>query len=229
MSFEELINALIDRQFEEAIGEVERAAAENRHNTFCIRTLADASKLLRRTDVSARAEKLLRNAPDAAFFAGMMSNVELPKSAPEGLRRTESLAKLEEQHPPYQEEKVLQQIRVSAKSGEHIALCLNDQADEARAVAQEGLPLEDVGQTCAFLGKFDIALTIARDSALTDSRQKGVLLVLVIELFRRAQFDAAKSVLTELEGRNPSAYDRIHLALGFGGKIPWCGYPFADW
>lgn len=229
MSFEALAIALIDRQFEKAIGEVERDAAKNRYNTICIRALADASKLLRRTDISTRAEKLLRNAPDATFFAGMISNVELPKAVPNGLRCTESLAALEEKHPPYREEMVLREIRLSAESGEHIALCLNDRIAEARSVAQEGLPLEDIGQTCAFQGKFDIALTIARDSALTDDRQKGVLLVLVIELFRRDQFDAAKCALAELESKNPSVYDRIHLALGFGGRVPWSGYPFADW
>jgi hypothetical protein len=89
--------------------------------------------------------------------------------------------------------------------------------------------LEEVGDTLAVLGEFDEALSIARDPALDKFRQRGVLFVLVIELFRRGRVEEAGAILGELESQGLGPWERIHLTLGFAGREPWGGYPYPDW
>ena len=85
------------------------------------------------------------------------------------------------------------------------------------------------GETLAVLGEFDGALSVARDEALQDFRRRGVLLVLVIELFRNARFAESQALLTEWESSNFGPWRRLLLVLGFAGREPWCGYPYPDW
>jgi hypothetical protein len=89
--------------------------------------------------------------------------------------------------------------------------------------------LEEVGATLAVLGHLDDALNVARDPLLERHRQRGVLIVLVIEFFRRDRIQQCNAILTELEASGLGAWDRIFLALGFGGREPWGGYPYPDW
>jgi hypothetical protein len=130
----------------------------------------------------------------------MITNLELPKTVPLTMRSVASPQKLEQMNPPYHEEVIMNRIQSSATTQEHFAL-----------------------------GDFDSTLSIARDSKLPPFRQKLVLVVLVIEMFRRGQFEGARELLAELESRGLGAWDRITLALGFVGREPWGGYPYPDW
>jgi hypothetical protein len=159
----------------------------------------------------------------------MITNIEFPRTVPEELRTVDSTEKLEEHHPVYIEEDLLRQIRSSAEAEEHFALCLEGRFQEACATAGSGVRLEEVGDTLAVLGNFDEALSIARDPALERFRQRGVLLVLQIELFRRGRIEEADALLVELGSEGLGSWDRIHLALGFAGREPWGGYPYPDW
>jgi hypothetical protein len=70
---------------------------------------------------------------------------------------------------------------------------------------------------------------VARDSTLDAFRQKGVLLVHGIELFRRGHVEKAGAVLAELESRGLGVWRRIQLTLAFAGREPWGGYPYPDY
>jgi hypothetical protein len=214
---------------EAAAAALENEASEDRYNTFCIRALACVATLLQQRGVAERAAQLLREAPDEAFWAEAITNVDLPTKVPEALRQIDSLTALADQYPPYRKEDILRRIRSCAATDDHIARCLEGRFHEACAEAGSGLQLQEVGLTLAALGAFDGALSVARDPALEAFRRKGVLLVIVIEMFRHARISETHALLAELESSECGPWDRILLALGFGQREPWAGYPYPDW
>lgn len=214
---------------EAGIEELERAASEGRYNTLCIRALGSAAIVLGQHAVADRAARLLRSAPDGAFWAGAITNVEPPAMVPERMRTLGPTQLFEVRHPPYRAEELIEEIRSWGATEKYIALCLEGRFQEARAVAGSGRRLEEVGDTLAVLGEFDAAQSVASDPALEAFRRQGVRFVLVIELFRRGRADEASALLAEFESRGLDVWSRIHLALAFGGRVPWCGYPYPDW
>jgi hypothetical protein len=135
----------VRNHLEAGIKELERAASEGRYDTLCIQALGSAAKSLGQHDVADRAVRLLLAAPDAAFWAGAITNIELPATVPERMRTVERY------YPPYQAEKIFERIRSGGTADEHLALCLDGRFNEARAVAGSGVRLEEVGDTLAVL------------------------------------------------------------------------------
>jgi hypothetical protein len=220
---------LVRSHLEVGIAELERDASEGRYNTLCIRALGSAAKVLDQNEVADRAARLLRAAPDGAFWAGVITNMELPATVPERMRTLEPTLELEDRHPQYREVELVGRIRSCAATEQHFALCLEGQFQKACALAESGVRLEEVGDTLAVLGEFDAARSVARDPTLEPFRQRGVLFVLVIELFRLGRVEEAGALLAELETAGLGAWERVHLALGFAGREPWRGYPYPDW
>jgi hypothetical protein len=220
---------LVKGHLEAGVATLEHEASEGRYNTICIRALASVATVLEHSVIAERAARLLREAPDRAFRAGVITNIGLPKIVPMALRQIDPPAVLTSRYPPYGREKALEQIRSFAEANEYIAVCLQGRIRDARTKAAPGLRLEEVGDTLAVLGEFDAALTVARDPALENFRRRGVLLVLVIELYRSNRVEESQAVLAELEPVPLGPWERIFLALGYAGREPWCGYPYPDW
>jgi hypothetical protein len=220
---------LVGNHLQTGIEELEKAASGGRYNTLCIRALGCAAKVLGHQAIADRAVQLLRAAPDGAFWAGVITNIELPATVPERMRTVDPPAQLEDRHPPYRADELVERIRSCASTEKHFALCLEGRFQEARALAGSGVRLEELGDALAVLGEFDAARSVASDPALEAFRQQGVRFVLVIELFRRGRVDEAGALLAELESAGLGAWERVHLALGFAGREPWGGYPFPDW
>jgi hypothetical protein len=220
---------LAQNHLEAGLAELERDAGAGRYNTMCIRALGSAASVLGQHEIAARAVRLLRAAPDEAFWAGMITNIELPATVPERMRTIGPASELEDHHPPYREEELVGRIRSCAETEEHFALCLEGRFQEARALAGSGIRLEEVGDTLAVLGEFDVARSIASDPALEPFRQQGVRFVLLIELYRRGRLEEAGTLLAEVESSGLGTWGRVHLALGVGGREPWGGYPYPDW
>ncbi len=229
ITFDIISARLIKIQLEAGIDQLERDANSGRYNTLCIRQLGRVAMALGHQEVCERAILLLQVAPAEAFLAGMITNIQLPATPPEGMRTLGSYEEWKDRFPPYQEEKTVEHVKSSAASEEHLALCFEGRFMEARAKAGSGRHLEEVGVTLAILGEFDNAKSIACDSVLEAFRQQGVWLVLVIELFRRRRTEESTTLLKELESAGLDTGDRIHLALGFAGREPWGGYPYPDW
>ncbi|WP_313918377.1 hypothetical protein [Tahibacter sp.] len=145
------------------------------------------------------------------------------------MRALGDLEALEKRHPPYRADVLLERIRSYAAREPHFALCLEGRFREAEPLARSGVRLEEVAETLAVLGEFDAARRIASDPALEAVRQRGVLLVLVIEMFRRGRVDEARLLLEELESVGLSVWEQVDLALAFAGREPWGEYPFPDY
>jgi hypothetical protein len=220
---------LVRSHLQAGIEELERAASKGRYNTMCIGALGSAAKVLGQDAVADRAVRLLSAAPNAAFWAGAITNVELPATVPERMRTIDPADVLEKRHPPYHADELIERIRSCASTEKHFALCLGGRFQEARALAGSGIRLEEVGNALAVLGEIDAARRVASDPTLETFRRRGVRFVLVIELFRRGRVDEATSLLAEFESAGLGAWERVHLALGFAGREPWGGYPFPDW
>jgi hypothetical protein len=229
MSLDSAAGRLIRAQLEAGIDQLEKDAIESRYNTFSIRSLGSAAVVLGQQDIADRAAQLLRAAPDEKFWAGAITNIELPMTVPTGMRTIDTQESLQKCHPTYREEDVVERIRSNANDEVHISLCSEGRFQEARAKAASALQIEEVGDTLAVLGEFEAALSISRDPALDDFRQRGVRFVLVIELFRRGLVAESAEILSELEAVGLGAGERVHLALGFAGREPWSGYPYPDW
>ena len=220
---------LVRSHLEAGIAELDRAASEGRYNTMCIRHLGSAAVVLGEDAIAERAARLLRAAPDGAFWAGAITNIQIPATAPDGMRTLDSTELFERRHPLYRADNLIEEIRKYGETERSIALCLERRFEEARAAAESGLRLEEVGETLAVLGEFDEARSIATDPALEGFRQEGVRFVITIELYRLGRVDEADSMLAESGRTGLSAWERVHLALAFGGRVPWCGYPYPDW
>jgi hypothetical protein len=212
-----------------SLRELEKEAEEGRYHTSCLRYFGGVCALLKQRDLVERALSLLHGAPDSAFLAEIVTNAELPKSVPERLRAIDDLATLEEQHPPFVEQRIKDRISSYAKAEEHFALCIQGKIQEARSTAPEGIRLEEIGLTLAFLGQFDEAFSIVRYDHLEAFRQRCVRLVLAVEFFRRGYTSECEELLNELEASGSDAWEHISLALAFSGREPWADYPYPDW
>lgn len=220
---------LARRQLEAGICELERIAEQGGYDTMCIRAFASAAAVLAQSDLAERALQLLRAAPDGAFWAGMITNIELPETVPDRMRSIDTNEVLQRRHPPYCKDDIVKQIQSNPTDNGHLVPCLSDQFDEARLIAKSGVRLEEVGETLAILGKFDAALSVAHDPKLDKSRQQGVMIVVLIEMWRYGRAEEALKILTELETTGLGVWTRVQLSLGFGGREPWGGYPWPDW
>lgn len=58
---------------------------------------------------------------------------------------------------------------------------------------------------------------------------KSQLEAAVGKLERETAEGRLQSLLAELEAAGLDPWTRIHLALGFGDREPWLGYPYPDW
>lgn len=229
MSTEYSPGQLATHQLRAALDWLEQDAANGGIQTFMIRALADAATLLREETVADRAAQLLRQIPDDAFWAGGLTNIEMPAKVPEQCRQLESLAELESRFPIYSRETIVRRIRSHRASDDHVRLCLEGRVQEGRERAGAGLELQEVGGTLAVLGEFEAALSVARDPSLEEFRRKGVLFVVVLELFRRGRLEEVQALDAELDLENLNPFWRIHWALAIAGREPWPDYPYPDW
>ena len=226
MAFEITDPAIIQRLLEAATVHIEHAARDRKLNLFEVRAVADAATHLGFPELEERAFAIFRQAPDEAFWAGAITNIELPTSVPDAMRARTTPEALARNHPPIDGAKLLRMIE---SSEEHIALCSVKRFDEAQAVAKTDLALEEVGLTLAVLGEFEAAIQVASSAKLPDFRKQGIKLVLLIEYHRRGKFAEAQSILTEYEAQGIGASTLVHLAYGIAGYDAWPGYPYPDW
>jgi hypothetical protein len=216
-------------QLRAAVDSLEAIAAVGPVNTFSARALVRATLLLEEHDLAQRAVAILCQIPDRAFYAGLITNMELPNDFAERMKQVPTRDELERQHPVYGRDAKLAAIYQSAESSPHIRLCLEGSYEDAEAVAGNGVKLEEVGDTLAVLGEFDRAYALATGPKMEEFRRSGVLFVLVIELFLAGDLTWSRELLAKFEATGMDEGSRVHLALGFAGREPWRVYPYPDW
>lgn len=220
---------LISRLLSAAIEQLEDIATSNHFNHFEIRLVGEAARILRNDVIADRAEDLLRRTPDQKFWAGAVSNFELPAIVPNSMRELRSLAQLERDFPLISSESLLLGIRRLSESESHLKLCLEGRYDDATSIASAGLQLEEVAEAFAVMGEFERAHSVTLLPSFESARAGNVRIVSIIELFRRSRVDEGLTLLEKLESSRLGPSGRACLALGLAGREPWGGYPFPDW
>jgi hypothetical protein len=172
------------------------------------------------------AARVLRDAPETAFTAGLVTNVRplsrfVRRELPEG-------DALERMFESYRDDRVLEHMRRFAEP--HIAWALRGRDEEAASHAHTDLAQEEYASTCAVLGRIDEALGFVARSGFPETRRVGPLLVACVESFRRGDQARSLSLVERLvPDGSTDPWIRVHLAAGFLGRVPWAGYPYPDY
>jgi hypothetical protein len=190
---------------------------ESNLNIFSIHDLAGAARLLSEEDLCLRAAHLLPKAPLNPF--------RLPGNFKQ-FRKVPPLRELKKRYPTYDKSLILSSVY---KPSPHIVACLEGRYEDAVSQTHKELDLEEVGATLAIMGEFEWALRVAGDEKLPAFRQRGVLMVLVIEMFRYGRLDQFQEIFAEFEASGIGPDMCTWLARGFMGRLPWVGYPYPDW
>ena len=91
---------------EQAVSDLESDAKQGRYAPMPTKFAGSVAQLLGREDIALRCSKLLGDAPDSAFWYGVLTNIVLPEAVPPQMRSIPTLAELEEAFPPYSESRV---------------------------------------------------------------------------------------------------------------------------
>jgi hypothetical protein len=98
--------------------------------------------------------------------------------------------------------------------------------DEAVAVADEDFKMENIASTCAVLGQIGATISLVAREDFPSARRDGPLVAACVESYRRGDKATAEELLRRLL---TGAVHWGQLAAGFLGRIPWGGYPLADY
>lgn len=171
------------------------------------------------------AERILRDAPDAAFWAGAITNVPVAGLRRRIRRELPSATELDQLFPIYGAT-VLDHVKRFSEA--HVLLVLEGRSREAWESATTDLAKEEHLEACAVVGDNERVLELRE--ALPPIRQDGPLMVACIESFRRNDEITSRKMLDRLHERRPHDCGMwIHLASGFLGRVPWGGYPFPEY
>ena len=164
----------------------------------------------------------LRALPDRAFC----SEVTPKKDRARLIHRDPpTLAEIDERFPLYDD-------RVQAHVGRFTdsKLIIAGKLEEAWAAARTDHDKECHLATCAVFGMFDRVLDLLDRGVFSGPslfRTSTPLVAVCVESFRRDDLDLTRHALDRLHKRNQGG--GTALAAGFLGRVPWAGYPYADW
>jgi len=203
---------------EELISAFEVAATNNHFNWYCMQHAVTLSRIMGQEDLIPRISLLWDEATKR------FGKSEQPKW---GLGEKEPLEKVLGFLKEYPKD-TLPFLVGKIKNEPHIALCLEGKYEEAFKCAANDLALEDIAATQAVLGDFtDAQETIKKIK--TRNSAKDMLVVFIVEKYRRNEMKDVFTLLQELRDRQIDLWEYIHLAFGFAGYEPWGGYPYADY
>ncbi|MEM6397139.1 MAG: hypothetical protein AAF741_12390 [Bacteroidota bacterium] len=131
----------------------------------------------------------------------------------------------------YTYDRVVDFLKICRNSNES-SLFINSPKEIKSALerAKDDFDLEIISCSLAVGGYFDSALNII-NNYLSEFpyRIRISKIVICIELFRKGDFDEAKSILEEVYPERNSSWDNLFFARGILGYEPWGGYPFSDY
>lgn len=207
---------------EKVLDELEEAASLGHFQTHLISEVAGFSNFMKNQALLTRAKKLLLSAPDKAFLNALPSELDRRRSIP-------SVEKFIQRHPSFEDNDPLNIAR-KLSDLEHISLCFERKFTAAMNAAKNDSDKEEVALTQALLGDCEGAIQIIQNEGLPEFRQRNVLQMIALELFRQDNLERSEWLIKEIETNyGYSAWDRLQLAIGFVGHNPWLYYPYPDW
>lgn len=204
----------------------EEAHKNARWPTLLLRKTASLAVLVPAPTVIDSIARLLNEAPEDAFLAGVITNITdrscfVKRNMPsfeEACSRF-PLYPAGELPPPVQR---ATDPHIVAARARDIALAIS--------CADSDLSLEEVASTCAVVGDVPSCLEIVRRPGYPHARRDGPRMVACVESHRRGDFASAEQILGELaEADALHGWNLLHLAAGLLGRVPWGGYPYPDY
>src|SRR5687768_5201321 len=123
----------IGRQLQLAIQQLEEDFDRGRLNRFSLRALGDAAVILDQPDIAERVVHLLDIIPNDAFFAGALTNLDLPLTPPKAMRELSSKEVVEREYPPFDRDLLVTRLWSMATTENHIKYVLEGKIDQAIA------------------------------------------------------------------------------------------------
>jgi len=207
---------------------LKKDAEQGQLNTIVAKSMGSLALVTDFPLIQKTAETLLREAPQEPLLAGGITNIP----ASERLRRKHELPTREsiEEHefPSYDRGSVLNRMR--SFSEPHIQLVIDGQLTQAIGHVETPLQMEEFACACSVIGNIDDAVAYIGGNKFPAERQGGPLVVACIESFQRGRNEEALTLLDQIcESKLCQHFERLSLASGFLGRVPWQGYPFPDY
>ena len=200
---------------EQAILYLEHTAQRQHYNWYCMRDLIILARFLKREELVPRVMQLWHEAATRST-----DPADLDDYLDDGI--------LSDLHPPYPADALPSQV-VNRATLPLIVHCLERRYEKAYREARDDLDLEDIAATQAVLGDFDMARATLQRIGPERESKRLLMLITVVELFRRGSFDQMKTILDPWLAQGIDMWEYVHLAYGFAGREPWGGYPYADY
>lgn len=202
-------------------------AAERRGGRYHTMIASNVGGLARESGfatVERVARTVLTEAPDAAFSAGVITNMD-PAAFIE--RELPDAARVDAHCPRYEGSIVDDYVRRMTEP--HIAGVLAGALDDAARAIVEPLDAEEYAATCAVAGHLDEAERFIDRDAYPDDRRIIPRMVLCVEAFLRGDTPRAAAALARVCDDDDDPWCWIQLAAGLLGRVPWGGYPYPDY
>jgi hypothetical protein len=164
-----------------------------------------------------------------ARWIGMITNI--PFNHLKKDNHYELMTNYTELEKKYTYQQVVDFLAILEKSNEsYLFVKDTNQIHEAIQLAKDDYELETIACYLCIQGYFEESLKMI-ENELSDFkyRIKVVKIVMVIELFRRDEFNKAKKLMNEIYHQWDSPHDNLYFAKGILGYQPWGGYPFSDY
>jgi len=194
-------------------------------NYLAARFAGHAARLLEFDALSLRFANLLAALTPDQYWSAMITNIPRTDDVLRGVRQLLPLAEIEREHPLFTDDYATTMI---TDSSVHLLPCLDHHYEAAFAAAESEASREEVALTQAVLG--DTELAIASTSRLSEHhRRDNVLFVVAIELYRHNRSAEAEAIHKRLPKATLCEWGSAHMALGVANRVPWAGYPYADY
>jgi hypothetical protein len=204
---------------------VAEARTADRWDTWAMRSAAALAVLAPAPLAAAQIAALLRDAPAREFYAGALSNV----SDLSGLVRRElpTMEAATKMFPAYGPNTLPECVLIAHDL--HIEAVRDGQIGHAVSLAQTDLKLDDVAATCAVMGHIEVCLDIAERRLDARCRQT-MFLIAAVESYRHGDPARAQQLIDKFDAAFHSHHwARSSLIAGLLLRVPWGGYPYADY
>jgi hypothetical protein len=185
---------------------------------------AGLCSLLDRPDLSTRIAAVLARTPVDTWLQGALTNIDLADVNPERLRRPHSAEDISREHPICSDESIAAHLTACAQTERHLAFVLRGDLEGAARAASDNREMQEIGEALAVLGQPERALTFIDTKVIENSRRHGVRYIVSLETCRREH-----RVPPALRNSPLNAWSRFHVILALANRLPWTGYPFADY
>ena len=217
------VQALIDQELENAVGALEVAKKQGAANLMLARAAGGVAELCDRPDLVSRIREIVAGFTIADLLGGAITNIDLNESTANRQIELFSGTEANRQHPLADDAFVIEHAR--SHGGDYVRLCFAGDVAAAERAANDAFGFECIAFALVLMNQPDQASAFIRTHPVRDTTESGLQLITLLEQCRRASPGFERAIgQVALEG-----WHQLHVVLALAGRLPWLGYPFADY